>query len=51
MTEHPYSDDDWNPLFEGYTAEGLLSQCQLWHEWMAGTYWANCPRLGGIEAD
>ncbi|WP_191094277.1 hypothetical protein [Nocardia colli] len=26
--------DPW----DGYTPEGLLSQCQMWQEWMDGTY-------------
>lgn len=44
MTEHVNPDDNWNLLFDGYTAEGLLVQCQLWHEWMQGTYFSSIRR-------
>ncbi|WP_433664721.1 hypothetical protein ACQPW1_22770 [Nocardia sp. CA-128927] len=46
MSQHLNSDDDWTPLFGGWTAEGLMSQCQRWQEWMDGTYFANVQPPG-----
>ncbi|WP_433660817.1 hypothetical protein ACQPW1_00565 [Nocardia sp. CA-128927] len=41
MTEPLDPDSDYNPLFGGWTADGLLSQFERWQEWTAGTYFSS----------
>ncbi|MEV0250123.1 hypothetical protein AB0H76_26245 [Nocardia sp. NPDC050712] len=36
-TTSEFDADPW----DGYTAEGLLSQCQRFEEWLSGDYFTN----------
>lgn len=41
MTDRQNADADWILLVGGWTAEGLLSQCQRWQERTDGTYFSS----------